>query len=118
MQYYSTEHKAPAASLAKAVVQGLAEDRGLYMPERIPALPEDWFRRLPELSFVEIGQEVAAAFFGEDVPRADLDRIVAETLAFDYPAVPVEEGIIMVCFKGLRISGQRNPKSKIRSIHV
>ena len=93
MQYYSTEHKAPAASLANAVVQGLAEDRGLYMPERIPALPEDWFRRLPELSFVEIGQEVAAAFFGEDVPRADLDRIVAETLAFDYPAVPVEEGI-------------------------
>ena len=93
MQYYSTEHQAPAASLAKAVVQGLAEDRGLYMPERIPALSEDWFRRLPNLSFVEIGQEVAAAFFGEDVPRAELDRIVAETLAFDCPAVPVEEGI-------------------------
>ena len=93
MQYYSTEHQAPAASLEKAVVQGLAEDRGLYMPERIPSLPADWIRRLPELSFVEIGQEVAAAFFGEDVPRAELDRIVAETLSFDCPVVEVEDGI-------------------------
>ena len=93
MRYYSTEGRAPVASLEKAVVQGLAEDRGLYMPERIPALPADWFRRMPDLSFVEIAQEVAGAFFGEDVPRAELDRIVAETLSFDCPAVPVEEGI-------------------------
>ena len=93
MQYYSTEQKAPAASLQQAVVQGLAEDRGLYMPERIPTFQADWIRRLPEMSFVEIGQEVAAAFFGEDIPRAELDRIVAETLSFDCPAVPVEEGI-------------------------
>ena len=93
MRYYSTEGRAPVATLEKAVVQGLAEDRGLYMPERIPALPADWFQRMPELSFVEIAQEVAGAFFGEDVPRAELDRIVAETLSFDCPAVPVEEGI-------------------------
>ena len=76
MQYYSTEGRAPMASLRKAVVQGLAEDRGLYMPERIPVLPADWIGHLPELSFVEISQEVAAAFFGEDVPREELDRIV------------------------------------------
>ena len=93
MQYYSTEGRAPRASLEKAVVQGLAEDRGLYMPERIPTLPADWFEHISELSFVEIAQEVAAAFFGEDVPRAELDRIVAETLSFDCPAVKVEDGI-------------------------
>ena len=93
MQFYSTEHRAPAASLRKAVVQGLAEDRGLYMPERIPALGDDWIRRLPELSFVEMARDVASAFFGEDVPREELDRIVTETLSFDCPAVEVEEGI-------------------------
>lgn len=93
MRYYSTEHRAPFASLETAVVQGLAEDRGLYMPERIPFFSEGWFRRFPELSFVEIAQEVAAAFFGEDIPRRELDRIVTETLSFDCPAVRVEEGI-------------------------
>ena len=31
MKYYSTNKKAPIADLHKAVVKGLAEDRGLYM---------------------------------------------------------------------------------------
>ena len=35
MKYYSTNKQAPIANLSKAVVKGLAEDRGLYMPERI-----------------------------------------------------------------------------------
>ena len=39
MKYYSTNGKAPLADLQKAVVKGLAEDRGLYMPEEIYKLP-------------------------------------------------------------------------------
>ena len=35
MNYYSTNGNAPMADLKKAVVKGLAEDRGLYMPEEI-----------------------------------------------------------------------------------
>ena len=35
MKYYSTNKNAPIADLHKAVVKGLAEDRGLYMPEII-----------------------------------------------------------------------------------
>ena len=42
MQYYSTNQQAPMATLEKAVVKGLAEDRGLYMPERIKALPQSF----------------------------------------------------------------------------
>ena len=38
MKYYSTNHQAPVATLEKAVVKGLAEDRGLYMPEEIRPL--------------------------------------------------------------------------------
>ena len=39
MIYYSPNKKAPVATLEKAVVKGLAEDRGLYMPEQIRQLP-------------------------------------------------------------------------------
>ena len=35
MRYYSTNHQAPMATLEEAVVNGLAPDRGLYMPETI-----------------------------------------------------------------------------------
>ena len=42
MKYYSTNHKAPEATLREAVVKGLAPDKGLYMPEKINRLPKDF----------------------------------------------------------------------------
>ena len=91
MRYYSTNGQAPMADLRKAVVKGLAEDRGLYMPERIKPLPEEFFESTG--SFVEVASTVADAFFGEDVPADVLHRIVAETLSFDCPVREVEPGI-------------------------
>ena len=93
MQYYSTNQQAPMATLEKAVVKGLAEDRGLYMPERIKALPQSFFDNIHQLTFREIACEVADAFFGEDVPREDLHKIVCDTLSSDVPAVRVTDRI-------------------------
>ena len=93
MEWYSTERRCPPVSLRQAVLEGLAPDRGLYMPERIPRLPERFFEELPGMDFIPISKTVARAFFGDDVPSADLDRIVEETLSFDCPVVPVEDGI-------------------------
>ena len=93
MKYYSTNGQAPLASLQKAVVRGLAEDRGLYMPERIPVLPEEFYENIQTLTFQEIGCAVAGALFGEDVPVQELRRIVEETLSFDCPVVPVTRSI-------------------------
>lgn len=93
MKYYSTNHKAPLASLHEAVVRGLAPDRGLYMPERINKLPQSFFDHIDKLSFQEIAYQVAQAFFGEDVAADDLKQIVYDTLAFDCPLVEVEPNI-------------------------
>ena len=93
MMYYSTNGQAPLADLRKAVTKGLAEDRGLYMPERIQRLPDSFFRDIDKLDFQEIAIAVADAFFGGDVDKASLERIVRETLSFDCPVVKVEDGI-------------------------
>lgn len=93
MKYYSTEGRSPAVSLREAVLTGLAPDRGLYMPERIPRLPDSFFREMSAMSFPEVAFRVAEAFFGEDVPAEDLRRIVTDTLSFDCPAVPVTDRI-------------------------
>ncbi len=93
MLYYSTNHTATRASLRDAVVRGLAEDRGLYMPEVIKHLPAAFFDEMADLSFQEVAYRVADAFFGEDVPADDLRRIVFDTLSFDTPVVRVEENI-------------------------
>lgn len=93
MKFYSTNGQAPIATLEKAVVKGLAEDRGLYMPERIKSLPREFFDNIENLSFQEIAYTVADAFFGEDVPSEDLKHIVYDTLAFDTPCVKVTDTI-------------------------
>jgi len=93
MKFYSTNGQAPIATLEKAVVKGLAEDKGLYMPERIKPLPQEFFDHIENLSFQEIAYTVADAFFGEDVPAEDLKRIVYDTLAFDTPCVKVTDTI-------------------------
>lgn len=91
MQYYSTNGSAPIADLHKAVVKGLAEDRGLYMPERINKLPKAFFEDIDKMSFQELAYTVANAFFGEDVDSDALHDIVYDTLAFDCPVVKVTD---------------------------
>ena len=93
MKYYSTNGKAPIADLHKAVVKGLAEDRGLYMPEHIKQLPKEFFDTIETKSFQEIAYTVADAFFGEDVDAASLKQIVYDTLSFDCPVEKVTDNI-------------------------
>ncbi|MBP3219105.1 MAG: threonine synthase [Prevotella sp.] len=93
MIYYSTNKKAPVATLEKAVVKGLAEDRGLYMPERIKQLPQDFFDNIEKMTFQEIAYTVADAFFGEDVDAESLKKIVYDTLSFDCPVEKVSDDI-------------------------
>ena len=93
MFYYSTNHKAARATLRDAVVRGLAEDRGLYMPEVIKQLPASFWDEMAEMTFQEVAYRVADAFFGEDVEAEALRKIVYDTLAFDTPVVKVEDNI-------------------------
>ncbi len=93
MIYYSTNKKAPVATLEKAVVKGLAEDRGLYMPEQIRQLPNEFFDNIHQMSFQELSYRVADAFFGEDVDAESLKRIVYDTLSFDCPVKRVTDNI-------------------------
>ncbi len=93
MKYYSTNGKAPIAELEKAVVKGLAEDKGLYMPEEIKVLPKVFFENIQEMNFQQLAYNVASAFFGEDVDLDALQDIVYDTLAFDCPVVKVKDNI-------------------------
>ena len=96
MQYYSTNGKAPIADLQKAVVKGLAEDRGLYMPERINKLPQAFFDDMADIKFQEIAYTVADAFFGEDVDGDALQDLVYDTLQFDCPIKKIKDNIYVL----------------------
>jgi threonine synthase len=93
MKFYSTNNKNHRVDLRTAVIQGLAHDNGLYMPERIPVLDQAFIQSLPDLSFQQIGFEVARAMLGNDLPETQLQKIVEHTLAFDAPMVEVESNV-------------------------
>jgi threonine synthase len=93
MMFYSTNDRSAKVTLKEAVTRGLAPDNGLYMPEKINALPEDFFKRLPALSFEEIGFQVAKNLLEGSLPDDELRRIVAHTIQFDAPLVQVERDV-------------------------
>ena len=93
MKYYSTNGQAPISDLEKAVVKGLAEDRGLYMPEQIYKLPQVFFDNISDMKFQDIAYNVASNFFGEDVDEDALQDLVYDTLSFDCPVVKVKDNI-------------------------
>lgn len=93
MRYYSTNKLSPEVDLKIAVTKGLAPDRGLYMPERIPLLDPVFFAQMPGMTFQKMAFEVAKNLFGEDIPLDKLQEMVYDTLTFNTPLVEVEKDI-------------------------
>ena len=93
MKYYSTNGQEKNTSLEEAVTKGLASDKGLFMPESIKQLPKEFFYNMASMSLQEISYAVADAFFGEDVEKDALKKIVYDAMGFDIPIVKVEDNI-------------------------
>ncbi|MEM0542482.1 threonine synthase [Flavobacterium sp. j3] len=93
MKYFSLNNNSPKVSFQEAVVFGLAPDRGLYFPESIIPLPDSFFQNIENLSHKEIAFEAIKQFVGDEIPETELKRIIADTLCFDFPCVPVEDNV-------------------------
>ena len=93
MNYYSLNKNAPNVSFREAVVKGLAPDKGLYFPESITPLEEDFFNHIEYFSNNEIAYEVIKQFVGDEIPEAELKQIIEETLSFDFPIVKIKKNI-------------------------
>lgn len=93
MQLYSTNNKNLKVSLKEAVMQSLAPDKGLYMPEAFPALDKKMIQGIESLSFQEIAYEVAHTIISDDIPSGDLKDIVYGAINFPAPVHLLSENI-------------------------
>jgi threonine synthase len=93
MKYYSLNKQSPIINFAEATVKGQAPDKGLYFPETIPQLPKGFIENLKQYSKEEIGVTVMQPYVADSLPIAELQRIVAETINFNFPLVNVNECI-------------------------
>ncbi|MFC4691216.1 threonine synthase [Dokdonia genika] len=93
MHYYSLNNKAPQVTFDTAVIKGIAPDKGLYFPERIPTLPTQFWETIEELSKEEIAYQVMQPYVGDTMDETTLKEIVADVLSFDFPIVPITNHI-------------------------
>lgn len=85
IHFYSTQNKNVKVSLEEAVMRGLAEDGGLFMPNCIPRMPDSFFKQIGSLSFPEISFEVSNALLQETIPANDLKTIIEKAMSFEAP---------------------------------
>lgn len=93
MKYYSLNNRELKVSFQEAVIQGLAPDKGLYFPEKITPIENDFYEQIESLSNETIAFEVIKQFVGEEIPESTLKQIITETLCFDFPLVEVEKDV-------------------------
>lgn len=93
MKYYSLHHKSPISTFKNAVVQGLAKDRGIYFPDNITKLSNDFIENISDYTNHEIAYEVIKQFVGDEIPAEKLKEIIEKTVSFDFPLVKVDDNI-------------------------
>ena len=90
--YRSTRNSEVAVTASQAVLQGLAEDGGLFIPDRIPAL-DIKLEQLSSMSYQQTAYEVMKLFltdFTEEELKHCIDKAYDEK--FDTPAIaPLRE---------------------------
>ena len=93
MKYYSLNHNAPIVSFKEAVINGIAPDKGLYFPEKIDPLPDNFFENIENYTNYEIAYQLIKQFVGAEIPEQELKDILADTLNFDFPLIEIENDI-------------------------
>ena len=68
IKYQSTRGSKDVKTAAQAVIRGIAEDRGLYVPDGIPALPKT-IEEMTGKTYKEIAYEIIGAFFTDYTPE-------------------------------------------------
>lgn len=81
MKYVSTRGSTAPLGFIESVLMGLADDGGLLVPEHLPQLSEATLSAWSRLSFQELTAELLSLFTGDEIPRADLVALVAQSYA-------------------------------------
>jgi threonine synthase len=88
LNYISTRGEAPALGFEDILLQGLARDGGLYLPERWPTIEKSTIAGFAGRPFAEVAVEVMWPFTGGAIPRAELLAMAEDAYGrFGHPAV-------------------------------
>lgn len=76
-------------SFEDVVIKGLAADGGLFIPEEIPKLPDNWESEWRDLSFQELAFQILSLYISpSEIPPEDLKDIIRRSYStFRHPDI-------------------------------
>ena len=93
MLYRSLNGHHKKVNFETAVKNGLAEDGGLFFPEKISPINNEFINNLDKYSNIDIAHEVIKQFIGESINEKDLKEILSNTIDFDFPLIDLGNNI-------------------------
>ena len=93
MKYYSTNKESIRVNFREAILKGIADDQGLFLPEKIETFSEEMILDFRTSGLTEIAFEIARLFVSNEIPKNALSEIIKDSLNFEIPLVKVEENI-------------------------
>jgi len=96
IKFYSTNLKAENVNVKDAVLKGLAEDKGLYMPDKIPVLTEKELAELKNTEYPEIAFAILKKFLSDFVSDNELKKICDEAYNFPVPIEKITDNIFIL----------------------
>jgi threonine synthase len=96
MKYVSTrDHDyRQLMSFTDAVLNGLAPDGGLYMPQHFPVLPAKVLKKFSDLSLSQIAWQMLIPFVDGDFSEQQLSDICDQAFNFHLPTVQLEANLL------------------------
>ena len=101
MQYVSTRGHADRKHFCEILLEGLAPDGGLYLPERYPQVDAATLARWRGLPYADLAFEILSLYI-DDIPAADLKAICRKTYTGEVfgtkeivPLKPLEDGLFL-----------------------
>jgi threonine synthase len=96
MRFVTTRNGAPPISFAGALLEGLAPDGGLYVPEKIECWSADEIGRLRNRTLTEIGYRTLRPYARGEVDATLFEALVVDALNFPIPLVEIEPGVFVL----------------------
>lgn len=79
MKYISVRGKAPDLNFEEVVLQGLASDGGLYVPEFLPEFNDSEIASMLKMDYPELVFKIIKPFIGNEIPENDLKAIITKS---------------------------------------
>ena len=84
MKFYSTKNQSNKVSFQRALLTGIPQDKGLYMPEDIPDFSKI-FGQETQLSFQELSLLIASSFLDKELSSNEIQNIIENSITFEAP---------------------------------